>query len=522
MLQSADLIIDLTTRQVFKSGQALQLHSLTFDLLAHLIQIAPQTASSEELLTKVWGEQQVSPETLTQRIALLRRALGETKEHKYIQSVRGKGYRWCKPASELTRFQANKNKLALSLSLLIILLVSYFIWFDKARISEDIKAGSDQFDLDASDELVKQAWNYYRRFDLKNNLIAIDLFTQRLKVEPNDVNALIGLSAAYSQQTTKFNQDHKVLIKGRELAEQAIKLVPENAEAWWALGFNLDAQGKIEAAMDAYRRAIAIDPNDLSVKASLAYLLAVDGNLTEALKLNLESFKSNAHFRHTQVAQILSILGYSEVAESWHRKATALNPDSIFAAVAYAQFLFNEGRLSEAKQLVKDALDNGIKRTELLILLSQIQLLENDLTASQVSIQQAEKIAPFNSEVKVWKLWLKSLNQKSEEQVFISLWDEYTAEVGSEDYWPNNLISLAMLSMVKKEHEQAADYVFRSFQRGFRDAAWLKQTPVFKELALQPKFIQAIETMQTENKRQRKLILDAEWLPQDFLNPKKY
>ncbi|MCW9016600.1 MAG: winged helix-turn-helix domain-containing protein, partial [Kangiellaceae bacterium] len=108
MLQSADLIIDLTTRQVFKSGQALQLHSLTFDLLAHLIQIAPQTASSEELLTKVWGEQQVSPETLTQRIALLRRALGETKEHKYIQSVRGKGYRWCKPASELTRFQANK------------------------------------------------------------------------------------------------------------------------------------------------------------------------------------------------------------------------------------------------------------------------------------------------------------------------------------------------------------------------------------------------------------------------------
>lgn len=92
---SADLIIDAGTRQVFRNGEELAVPGLSFDLLAALIRAAPNVVSPDELMDQVWAGQVVSPETISQRVKLLRQALkDDPHDPRYIALVRGHGWRW--------------------------------------------------------------------------------------------------------------------------------------------------------------------------------------------------------------------------------------------------------------------------------------------------------------------------------------------------------------------------------------------------------------------------------------------
>lgn len=90
-----DLEIDPGTRQVFRAGEPLAVGGLTYKLLIALADAAPNVVSHDALTRTVWGDKLVvSPETLVQRIRLLRRALGDTAtDPRYVVAVRGAGYR---------------------------------------------------------------------------------------------------------------------------------------------------------------------------------------------------------------------------------------------------------------------------------------------------------------------------------------------------------------------------------------------------------------------------------------------
>lgn len=89
-----DLLIRLSTHQVFKDGIEVHLPRLSYRLLLELLQSAPSVVSIEQLIDRVWEGRVVNPETVTQRVKLLREALGDdAKNPRYIGLVRGDGYR---------------------------------------------------------------------------------------------------------------------------------------------------------------------------------------------------------------------------------------------------------------------------------------------------------------------------------------------------------------------------------------------------------------------------------------------
>ncbi|MBV8046622.1 MAG: winged helix-turn-helix domain-containing protein, partial [Paludibacterium sp.] len=55
------------------------------------------------IIDKVWGESLVGDESLTRCIYSLRRLLRESKNNKFIETVYGKGYRFCKPVTPVQR-----------------------------------------------------------------------------------------------------------------------------------------------------------------------------------------------------------------------------------------------------------------------------------------------------------------------------------------------------------------------------------------------------------------------------------
>ena len=89
-----DLALDLGRRQLSRNGQPIKLGRLSFDLLVELVKAAPNVVTHEELTDRVWGGRIVSPETITQRVKILRDALGDdANQPRYVLGIRGHGYR---------------------------------------------------------------------------------------------------------------------------------------------------------------------------------------------------------------------------------------------------------------------------------------------------------------------------------------------------------------------------------------------------------------------------------------------
>lgn len=89
----SDLILDARRHQVRRDGAEIPLPKLSFELLRALAETAPNVLSQDELVSIVWGGRVVSPETVTQRVKLLRAALGDDASNpRYIGLVRGTGY----------------------------------------------------------------------------------------------------------------------------------------------------------------------------------------------------------------------------------------------------------------------------------------------------------------------------------------------------------------------------------------------------------------------------------------------
>lgn len=97
-----DVVLDVGQRIVSRDGERLEMPGLSFRLLHALAIAAPNVLTQEELAERVWPGRVVTPETLTQRVKLVRQALGDDAQNpRYIGLVRGEGYRLLAPVHQL-------------------------------------------------------------------------------------------------------------------------------------------------------------------------------------------------------------------------------------------------------------------------------------------------------------------------------------------------------------------------------------------------------------------------------------
>ena len=75
-----DITVDLTRRRVVRGrNEVISLSALSFDTLRALIDAAPAPLTANELIELAWQGSVVSDDTVTQRIRLLRKALGDAQ-----------------------------------------------------------------------------------------------------------------------------------------------------------------------------------------------------------------------------------------------------------------------------------------------------------------------------------------------------------------------------------------------------------------------------------------------------------
>jgi DNA-binding winged helix-turn-helix (wHTH) protein len=89
-----DLTIDVGAMRVWQGSAEVHLPPLSFELLLLFVRRAPDVVSRDECFQTVWRGVVVGPETLKQRVKLLREALSDSSRRpRYIETVRGRGYR---------------------------------------------------------------------------------------------------------------------------------------------------------------------------------------------------------------------------------------------------------------------------------------------------------------------------------------------------------------------------------------------------------------------------------------------
>jgi len=511
IIVTADLTVNEDAQQVYKNKQLINLTDLSFQTLLALIKASPNVISTDELIDQVWQSIAVSPETVTQRIALLRKALSADVEanDKYIKSIRNKGYRWVPVVkkSKQSNFKINKW-LILEIgfmSLFVYLILNQLIEFKS-------KAQTTATSQISSDDYTQQAWRYLDKHDAKSNQLAIELFEKSLQIQADRLDGLVGLSIAYSHAVSKFNQPHELLQKAISLAEKASILYTDEAKTWAALAFAHDVNGEIDTAMLFYQKSLNINPQERSAQGALAYLYGIKGELIKSLKMNLQLLDSDQEYTNLQIAQNLHLLGFVELADQWYQRADNLSPDNVFASNLRVRFLISNQRYQAAQHLLDEAILRGINRPELYTLQGILYMIEGKTSAASNSFDQALTIKNEDSEAQVWALIVSG-----EAEAFIS--ESEDKWFNETSLWPTDIINRVVLYAAVGNREKMLIALKDAFNKGYMDSQWLLHLPPIKPYLSDPEFLHLLDKIQQKAGSQRDEILNASWLPKGFLDP---
>ena len=97
-----DFRLDAKNRVLRKGEKPIALTPKAFEVLLLLIEHGGQLVGKDELMRTIWPDSFVEESNLTQTVFMLRKALGETAEQRYILTVQGRGYRFAPEVKEVS------------------------------------------------------------------------------------------------------------------------------------------------------------------------------------------------------------------------------------------------------------------------------------------------------------------------------------------------------------------------------------------------------------------------------------
>ncbi len=93
--------LDTRERLLLRNGERVRLEGKVFETLVVLVQRSGRLVRKDELMNQVWPDAIVEENNLEKSISVLRKLLGNGADSKYIETVRGLGYRFAADVREL-------------------------------------------------------------------------------------------------------------------------------------------------------------------------------------------------------------------------------------------------------------------------------------------------------------------------------------------------------------------------------------------------------------------------------------
>jgi putative PEP-CTERM system TPR-repeat lipoprotein len=251
---------------------------------------------------------------------------------------------------------------------------------------------------------------------------AEESFGEALKLDPNASDALIGLAMMEAQK--------KNFKKATEYAQQIIAQDPKNWNAWTIIGEAKRMDGDTQGAIEAFSKAVQIQPFDVRARLGRATALLGDGKPEEAGKDIAEVRKnagdvplalylqaviefqgkkfdeaeellnkvSNAMPNHLPSKLLLGTIAYQkgklETAETLLSQFHALVPEQVPATKLLAATRLKRGKPQEAIDLLKSAEPLAKDDPQFLSLLGSAYLQTKQFDQGTEYLNRAAELAP--------------------------------------------------------------------------------------------------------------------------------
>lgn len=221
--------------------------------------------------------------------------------------------------------------------------------------------------------------------------LAIDQYEQIVKIEPTSVDdhLLLGRLYRLNNDLTKAENELKTAVKLDPNSEEAVttlailytdegdtahalqvlSAVPDaarSAKLYSALGATYEQRKEYKSAIDAYKKAIMLDRDNLDAIRGLAENLLNDGQSDAALEEYKVIADANPEDAQTylRIAEIYRRQGKYDQALENLKKADSMVPDSLEVSYNIAAVYEAQGRYDEAAKLLQDLVKKTEKSTE--------------------------------------------------------------------------------------------------------------------------------------------------------------
>lgn len=507
IIRTGDLCIDPAGRGVWRGGQRLEIADLSLDLLLALVRAYPQPLDGDHLARAVWHQAMVSDETLAQRIALLRKGLGDqARQPRYIRTVRHRGYAWMVPVETgPVRGPDGRSGLArLAAGLAGLMLLAAGVWAGfapapcaRAPSMAETEAGTTSPASVDNQIRLQRARNLLDLHRLEETDSAISLLETVHAEAPQDRAARLMLSFALTTRVTKFAALEGDLDRAEALARGLLEDDAQDATAWHALGYALDGRGQLDEALSAYSQAFTLNPQDAAALSSAAYLVRVRGRLHDALVLEARAMDQAGPtlYAPIQIATTLNLLDHPAAARWWARAETGGAGESVVLAERLTEEL-RRGRPADALAHLAAAPAALQSAPRLQTLAGLAHLMLDDRAAAETAFLEAGEMAQLE------RAALTASGTGGTAPVDTSL----AEALRSGESWPDLRVRLAAVHAQAGDTDRAIGLIGAAIDLGWRDAAWIEHHPLLAPVLDHPDWPALSQRIRRELAAQHRLI----------------
>lgn len=347
---------------LFRGGCFLPLPPKELAVLEVLVGLEGKLASHDVLLERVWRGQEISGDSLTRCVYVLRRILGGDKQA-YIATVSRKGYRLAVPVSHVP----SSSRLSMIEKSIKTSPRAYAEYLEGLREANQTAPRHQQrainlfesahrldpdFAVPLGDVAGCRIYQVMRGYVPPREGVrsARDICERALHIDPELVSALVTLGWIEGVSNRDFDT-------AMQLLDKALILDPEYARGHTYRAWVLRAAGLLADAVESARTATALDPHSVLYVHTLGLTLFFAGEYEQALELERGACRefpwNEAGFGYT--ALVASWLGLEDEAITSAYRAVELTDNDPFALALLAYVLCRTGHQNEGRPVAVEA-----------------------------------------------------------------------------------------------------------------------------------------------------------------------
>ena len=282
----------------------------------------------------------------------------------------------------------------------------------------------------------------------------------------NSVEAYNHLGNALSAQG-QFNE-------AIDTFKTALKIDPDNSGIWNNIGTCYQGQNDLDHAMLAYNKVLTINDTDLDANNNIASIYIQKQDYQKALYhlSKIETFADSDFEIAINLGNVYRNLGIFDVSRQWYDKASGINPDHIGIFINLGLLFADLGHFDSAIDYLKQALLKDSENTRILKSLADIEERRHNLDDAEDYIQEA--INSGSSDLIACKLVLaRILRRRKQFDKALDLLDSIAGSVQSDADIAAYNFELAQHKEAEKDFDAAYNAyekanIFRERTRGVK------------------------------------------------------